>query len=120
VWEIELSTQVADWRGSLNQRERDRLAALLELLARKGPVLGRPAVDRIAGSRHHAMKELRVSASGRQLRVLFAFDPRGTAMLLVGGDKTGAFTEWYRRAVPAADDLYDAHLAALRGEGTQP
>jgi len=33
------------------------------------------------------MKELRIS-SGGALRVLFAFDPRRTAVLLLGGDKS--------------------------------
>ncbi len=53
---------------------------------------------------------------GRPLRTLYAFDPRRTAILLIGGDKTGnAF--WYDTHVPIADRLYDEHLAQLRNEG---
>jgi hypothetical protein len=62
------------------------------------------------------MKELRVSAEG-QLRVLFAFDPRRAAILLLGGDTTGRWAEWYRTAIPEADRLYDAYLEELRAEG---
>ena len=62
------------------------------------------------------MKELRVSKAGA-LRVLFAFDPRRHAILLLGGDKSGRWKQWYRSAVPAADDLYDTHLRELRDEG---
>lgn len=62
------------------------------------------------------MKELRVSKAG-ELRVLFAFDPRRCAILLLGGDKSGQWKRWYRWAVPAADDLYDTHLKQLRQEG---
>ncbi len=52
----------------------------------------------------------------RPLRVLYAFDPRRTAILLIGGDKTGN-DRWYNEFVPVADRLYDAHLDALRKEG---
>jgi len=55
------------------------------------------------------MKELRGKVDERQLRVLYAFDPRRTAILLIGGDKTGD-PKWYERFVPVADDLFDRHL----------
>ncbi len=45
--------------------------------------------------------------------MLFAFDPRRCAILLLGGDKTGK-DRWYEEFVPRADDLFDRHLADLR------
>ena len=66
------------------------------------------------------MKELRISAGGRRLRVLFAFDPRGTAILLFGGDKTGQWAGWYADAVAMADELYETYLGELRDEGLLP
>jgi len=51
-----------------------------------GPALGRPLVDSVKGSRHKNMKELRPGSTGRtEVRVLFAFDPKRRAILLVGG-----------------------------------
>jgi len=50
------------------------------------------------------------------LRVLFAFDPRRTAILLIGGDKSDDWDNWYETAVPLADDLFDEHLAELERE----
>ncbi len=61
------------------------------------------------------MKELR--PRGGNLRVLFAFDPRRAAILLMGGDKTGRWQAWYAEVIPIADDLYDEHLETLRKEG---
>jgi hypothetical protein len=58
------------------------------------------------------MRELRVQHRGRPLRILYAFDPRRTAILLLGGDKTGD-GRWYERFVPRADGLYASHLRAL-------
>ncbi len=75
-------------------------------------------MDTISGSRHANMKELR--PRGGNLRVLFAFDPRRLAILLIGGDKSGEWNAWYQRMIPLADDLYDEHLATLKREGLLP
>jgi len=61
------------------------------------------------------MRELRVQHRGRPYRVLYAFDPRRAAILLIGGDKTGN-DRWYEQYVPIADDLYDAHLKDVKQE----
>ena len=62
------------------------------------------------------MRELRVQHQGNPYRVLYAFDPRRVALLLIGGDKTGN-DRWYVEYVPVADRLYDEHLQILRKEG---
>ncbi len=82
----------------------------------RGPNLPYPFSSDIIGSRHGAMRELRAQAAGRPLRVLYAFDPRRMAILLIGGDKTG-IDRFYGEYVPWADRLYDDHLEELRGEG---
>ena len=62
------------------------------------------------------MKELRTQHRGEPYRTFFAFDPRRYAILLIGGNKTGD-NRFYESFVPMADDLYDAHIAALKREG---
>jgi hypothetical protein len=62
------------------------------------------------------MKKLRIQHAGRPYRVLYAFDPRRFAILLVGGDKTGN-DRWYEEFVPVADRLFDEHLETLKSEG---
>lgn len=62
------------------------------------------------------MRELRIQHAGRPYRVLYAFDPRRAAILLLGGDKTGQ-DRWYEQFVPTADALYDEHLETLSKEG---
>jgi hypothetical protein len=58
------------------------------------------------------MRELRIRHEGRLYRVLYAFDPRRSAILLVGGDKTGN-DRWYEE-LPVADELYDDYLRHLK------
>ena len=62
------------------------------------------------------MRELRVQCAGQPYRVLYAFDPRRCAMLLIGGNKTGN-DRWYEEHVPQAETLYEAHLRQLTKEG---
>jgi Phage derived protein Gp49-like (DUF891) len=64
-----------------------------------------PFVDNVKMSRHPNMKERR--PLGGNIRILFAFDPRRTAILLIGGNKTNRWDRWYDETVPIADRLYD-------------
>jgi hypothetical protein len=58
------------------------------------------------------MRELRVQHQGEPYRVLYAFDPRRMAILLIGGCK-GGDDRWYDKMVPVADALYDQHLEEI-------
>lgn len=86
--------------------------AAVEVLEERGPMLGRPLVDRIKESAFHNMKELRVSSDG-DLRVLFAFDVERRPTLLVGGNKTGRWKAWYDESIPLADRLFAAHQKTI-------
>jgi hypothetical protein len=112
-WEVEYTAEFGAWWADLRPDEQERVAAAVEILEQSGPALGRPLVDTLEGSRHPNMKELRPGS----MRVLFAFDPRRSAVLLLGGDKSGCWQEWYVEAIPVADRLYDEHLESLRREG---
>ena len=62
------------------------------------------------------MRELRIQHKGKPYRVLYAFDPRRTAILLIGGNKAGD-DRWYEKYVPVADELYQQHIETLKKEG---
>jgi hypothetical protein len=113
AWPLGVTVKFAEWYCLLAAREQGSLIYSLSLLADVGPSLGRPHVDTVRASRHPNMKELRTQHGGKPYRVLFAFDPARTAILLIGGDKTGD-TRWYERMIPTADRLFDEHLARLK------
>lgn len=85
VWEVEYTEEFRAWYEPLAEDDQDAVIGRVELLEQAGPSLGRPSVDNVHQSRHPNMKELRAE---RGLRVLFAFDPRRFAILLIGGDKS--------------------------------
>jgi hypothetical protein len=115
VWEVEATDQFVKWWRSLTADQQESVTDRVDLLAERGPDLGRPVVDRIQTSRHHNMKELRAATGGAL--VLFMFDPRRQVILLLGGDKSGEWSVWYEWAVPVADDPYDEYLNELKREG---
>lgn len=116
MWNVDAGL-VEAWLFGLDEDSYAQVVAALELLAERGPQLGRPLVDTVVRSRHKNMKELRPGSSGRsELRVLFAFDPRRQAILLVARDKAGNWSKWYTKNIPIADDLFDDHLKTLKGE----
>ena len=54
-------------------------------------------------------------SGGTRYRVFYCFDPRRSAILLIGGDKTG-HDRFYEEMVPRADAIYDRHLEELAEE----
>ena len=118
TWEVEYTDQFFTWWQTLGESEQRAVDFAVEILERDGPTLGRPLVETIKSSRHANMKELR--PRGGNLRILFAFDPTRTAILLMGGNKAGEWNAWYERMVPIADALYDEHLDTLEQEGELP
>jgi hypothetical protein len=116
AWDVEYSDAFAGWWRTLSEEEQEDVAAKVKLLEKAGPALGRPHADTLAKqSEYTNMKELRIVHRGDAYRVLFAFDPRRVAILLLGGRKPDQ--KWYKTAIPAADKLYGEHLAQLRNEG---
>jgi hypothetical protein len=114
--EVEYTDEFEAWWNTLSEEEQISVAATVELLEARGPQLPFPHSSGIKGSKHAHMRELRTQHEGRPYRTLYAFDPRRTAILLIGGDKTGN-DRWYDETVPVADQLYDEHLAELKREG---
>ena len=108
-WDVEYTDEFETWWNTLNESQQVSVDASVRLIERYGPMLPYPHSSAVRGSRHGHMRELRIQHGGRPLRALYAFDPRRTAVLLLGGDKTGN-RRWYEENVPRADAIYDKHL----------
>jgi hypothetical protein len=116
MWEVEYTNEFEEWWNKLDEGEQTDIAACVTLLEICGPNLKFPHSSAMNGSAHSHMRELRIQHAGQPYRVLYAFDPRRTAILLVGGNKKG-HNRWYSKFIPIADKLYEEHLANLRQEG---
>jgi hypothetical protein len=116
VADIEFTDEFERWWDGLSAHEQDSVRDSVNLLQQFGLSLKYPYSSGIAGSRHGHMRELRIQHEGRPYRVLYAFNPQRTAILLIGGDKTGN-DRWYEQFVPLADKVYEKHIGELRKEG---
>lgn len=101
------------WQNRLDPDRRAKVAAAFERIAGEGPTLGRPHVDVIHGSRVRKLKEARVD---RGVRALFAFDSNRNVVMLVGGDKSGKWSRWYKPVVQRAERLLLDHERSIGKE----
>lgn len=116
AWNVEYTDEFGEWWEQLTEEAQEDIDAEVGLLVEYGVDLPYPHSSGVNGSRHAHMRELRIQHQGNPIRVLYAFDPLRTALLLIGGDKTGN-KRWYKVHVPIADRLYDEHLEELKKEG---
>jgi hypothetical protein len=115
-WAVDFHKEFKPEFDRYSKAVKMELAARIVRLKEAGPLLGRPSVDTLMGSRHANMKELRFVADGGVWRVAFAFDPRRRAILLVGGDKAGvAKDRFYENLIAVADRRFQQHLDDLTG-----
>jgi hypothetical protein len=113
-WTVIVVEPCLSWLHDLRRSDRATLIQIsqaITVLTEEGPGLGRPLVDTVTGSELPNLKELRPGSSGgTEVRLLFIFDPQRRAVFLVGGDKAGKWSEWYKTAIPLAEQAYAEHL----------
>lgn len=115
--EVEFTDEFEHWWDELGEDAQAAVAAYVSLLEEFGISLGFPYSSDIKTAKTTHMRELRPVYKGCPYRVLYAFDPRRMAILLIGGDKTGN-AHWYDEFVPIADRLYEKHIQDLIKEGS--
>lgn len=113
AWEVLRTDEFKRWTGGLGSGRRAQVEAAIRRVESEGPLLGRPRVDSLRGSRVHNLKELRLHDG---VRVLFAFDPNRRAIMLVGGNKTGSWDRWYPQNIRVAERLFVEHLRSIGKE----
>ena len=114
--EVEYTDEFETWWNGLTAREQEEVRPVVRLLEERGTRLGDPYSSKVRGSRHGRMRELRIQSGGRPVRIFYAFDPRRTVILLIGGHKRER-DRFYRHYVRRADAVYDRYLQQLRREG---
>lgn len=114
-WTVIFNVEFTAWLNSQEEALQDEIIANLKVLQETGPALGRPRVDTLRGSLFVNMKELRIQFRGNPYRILFAFDSKRQAVMLVGGCKAGD-RRWYKNHVPIADKRFKEHCKKLQME----
>ena len=113
-WTVEYTDEFEAWWVELTEGMQDDIDRVVMLLEEHGPTLGFPYSSAINGARF-AMRELRIQSDGHPIRILYAFDPVRSAVLLIGGDKAGN-DRWYIENVPKAERIFEEHLKEIKQE----
>lgn len=121
AYDVEQTDEFTEWWNGLTEGEQIAVAKVVGALEEKGPDLKRPYVGKIEGSKKIPnLKELIIQYGGDPYRVFFAFDPRQTAILLLGATKTGgkkAQAAWYKARIAEVEPIYEQYLKELKKEG---
>lgn len=113
-WTVKLYDKFSEEFDGLNKEVQEELLAHALLLEEFGPQLGRPTVDTLKGSKHSNMKELRFKANNGVWRVIFAYDPKRQAILLIAGDKSGVSEKrFYKELIRKADERFTKYLREM-------
>ena len=115
--EVLVTTEFEAWWDGLYADAQEDVAFVVGLLESRGGGLGFPHSSAIRGSRVR-LRELRARSGGQALRIIYAFDPWRSAVLLIGGSKTGREERFDAEGVPKAERLYQEYLTRRRKEGT--
>ena len=105
--EVLITDEFERWWDTLKVEEQKSVAVVVDMLEDRGALLPFPYSSRIAGSKK--LRELRIQHAGEPYRVLYAFDPKRNALLLLGGNKTGE-NRWYEVNVPRAEKFFAQYL----------
>lgn len=115
AWDVEYTDEFEAWWIDLDEGEQIDIDAVVGILEEKGPHLPYPYSSDVRGTRYGSIRELRIQHKGKPYRILYAFDPRRTAILLIGGKKAGG-QRWYEKYVPLAEKIYEKHLKTLKNK----
>ena len=115
AWEVEYTDEFEVWWIGLSVDEQIDIDAVVGLLEEKGPNLPYPYSSDVKGTKYGAIRELRIQHKGKPYRILYAFDSRRSAILLIGGKKIGG-KRWYEQHIPLAERIYKEHLKSLKDE----
>ena len=106
MWAVRATDEYLEWFNQQSTQVKEVILAKAYLLQAFGPQLGRPHADTLKGSSVKNLKELRASADGQILRVLYYFNQRRQALLIIGGNKKGKNDrDFYQKLTTEAERL---------------
>ena len=110
--EVLTTSHFDKWFANVDNIGKKDILAIVEVLKNFGPTLGRPYVDTLKGSKIPNLKELRIRSIGRPFRVLFIFDVKRRAILLIGGNKAND-KKFYKKYILIAEKIYNQYTKEI-------
>ncbi len=112
MFNILRTEEFIEWFKEIDAIAKKDIFIAIEVLSHLGPSLGRPHVDTLKGTKVSNLKELRIRSNGRPFRIIFVFDPKRNAVLLIGGNKAQK-KDFYEKIIKKAEKIYFQYLSEL-------
>jgi hypothetical protein len=106
--EVVHTDEFGEWFLGLDKDDQEAVVHVVGLLEARGIRLEYPYSSSLKGTKH-PLRELRKQSRGKPLRIIYAFDPRRQAVLLIGGDKTGE-DSFYKWVIPLSERIWEQYL----------
>lgn len=119
AWNVEHTDEFAEWYHGLSEAQQDDITAAGLLLIEQGHNCPFPIRQGLTDRSTLICVSCVCRAADDRCEYFTLSIPGGSAILLIGGDKTGD-DRFYERMVPVADQLYDMYIAEIRKEGLIP
>ena len=111
MWEVIQTNDFKEWYDDLDEDAKEDFLSSIIVLQNTGPILGRPKVDTLKGSKIKNLKELRVQSNGRPFRIFFLFDSKKNIVLLTGGNKQND-KSFYKRKILESEKIYKEYFSS--------
>ncbi|SRR5579883_3027216 len=116
AWEVIVTDEFKTWYLTLDEADTDAAKRAISLLEEKGPLLDHPYSSQLKESKA-GLRELRIQSLGHPLRVAYAFDPKRSAILLLGADKKGIPNKrFYPAFIQRAEQIWRQYLKETKQE----
>lgn len=105
------SDEFGIWFKVLEEKHKDSVAVAVDKLEVKGVDLGYPESSQVKGTKY-PLRELRIKSHGHVIRVIYIFDMKRDAYLILGGDKTGKNKKrFYKQLIAQGEKILKEYLA---------
>ncbi len=105
---VVLTGEFQAWFLANDEETQDKLSMLIGMLEELGVTMPFPYSSKVFGARYN-LRELRTDINDRAYRMLYVFDPKRNAVMLLGGDKSGV-KRWYEKSIIKAEKIYEKYL----------
>jgi len=107
--EVIFTDEFRKWIESNEEAVRDRLTARIRILRQFGIATPFPYSSMLFGTKYN-FRELRAEIKDKPYRMIYTFNPKRNAIMLLGGDKSGE-KRWYEKSIAKAEKIYEKYLA---------
>lgn len=97
------------WYADLGEADQDAVAVVIDMLEMMGVALPFPWSSEFKASKY-ALREWRPKSGASPIRVIYGFDAKRRAVIILGGSKA-ADKKFYERVAKTCDAIWKRHIA---------